>query len=69
MPAYSGKFQYTGEHSDILNQGPCQVSFDRETCVVTPAGSTPLAFDLGDVDRTVPGEWDLQLVLYTRAAR
>jgi hypothetical protein len=65
MPAYSGKFQYTGEHGEILNQGPCQVSFDRETCVVTPSGSTPLAFDLGDVDRTVPGEWDLQLALYT----
>ena len=65
MPAYSGKFQYTGEHGENLNQGACQVSFDKETCVVTPAGGTPLAFDLGDVDRTVPGEWDLQLVLYT----
>ncbi|HXK05246.1 MAG TPA: hypothetical protein VMS37_22780 [Verrucomicrobiae bacterium] len=65
MPAYSGKFQYTGENGAILNQGPCQVTFDAETCVVTPAGGTPLAFDLGDVDRTVPAEWDLQLVLYT----
>jgi hypothetical protein len=41
------------------------VSWDRETCVVTPSGGIPLAFDLGDVDRTVPGEWDLQLALYT----
>jgi hypothetical protein len=65
MPAYSGKFQYTGEHGEVINQGPCQVSFDAETCVVTPTGSTPLAFDLGDVDRTTPGEWDLQLALYT----
>src|SRR5262245_57897838 len=65
MPAYSGKFQYTSEHGDILNQGSCQVSFDQETCVLTPSGGTPLAFDLGDVDRTVPGEWDLQLALYT----
>jgi hypothetical protein len=65
MPAYSGKFQYTGEHGENLSQGPCQVSFDQETCVVTPAGGTPLAFDLGDVDKTVPGEWDLQLALYT----
>ena len=65
MPAYSGKYQYTGEHGENLNQGACQVSFDKETCVVTPAGGTPLAFDLGDVDRTVPGEWDLQLALYT----
>src|SRR5262252_1332474 len=65
MPAYSGKLQYTGEHGDILNQGACQVSFAAETCVVTPQGGTPIAFDLGDVDRTVPGEWDLQLALYT----
>src|ERR1043166_8826475 len=65
MPAYSGKFQYTGEHGENLNQGPCQVSFDQEPCVVTPAGGTPLAFDLGDVDRTIPGEWDLHLALYT----
>ena len=65
MPAYSGKFQYAGEKGEILSQGPCQVSFDAETCVVTPAGGTALAFDLGDIDRTVPAEWDLQLALYT----
>jgi hypothetical protein len=65
MPAYSGKFQYSGEHGENLSQGPCQVSFDRETCVITPTGGTPLAFDLGDIDRMAPGEWDLQLALYT----
>ena len=65
MPAYSGKYQYTGEKGENLGQGPCQVSFDAETCVVTPAGAVPLAFDLGDIDRTTPGEWDLQLTLYT----
>jgi len=65
MPAYPGKFQYAGESGEILGQGPCQVSFDAEACVVTPAGGTPLAFDLGDVDQTAPGEWDLQLALYT----
>jgi len=65
MPAYSGKFQYTGEHGENLGQGPCEVSFEKETCVITPAGGVPLAFDLGDVDRTTPGEWDLGLALYT----
>jgi hypothetical protein len=65
MPAYSGKFQYTDQHGAILNQGSCQLSFDRETCVVTPAGGTPLVFDLGDVDRSAPGDWELQLALYT----
>ena len=65
MPAYSGKFLYTEENGGAVNQGPCQVSWDKETCVVTPSGGIPLAFDLGDVDRTVPGEWDVQLALYT----
>jgi hypothetical protein len=65
MPAYSGKFQYTDEHGGVLSQGPCNLSFEAETCVVTPAGGTPLAFDLGDVDCTAPGEWDLRLTLYT----
>ena len=65
MLAYSGKFQYTDEHGGALSQGPCNLSFDAETCVVTPAGGTPLAFDLGDVDCAVAGEWDLRLTLYT----
>jgi hypothetical protein len=65
MPAYSGKFQYLDESGGTVIQGPCQVEFDAERCIVTPAAGAPLAFDLGDIDRTVPGEWDLQLVLYT----
>jgi hypothetical protein len=65
MPAYSGKFQYSGEHGENLSQDPCQVSFDRETCVITPSGGTPLAFDLGDIDRVAPGDWEVQLALYT----
>ena len=65
MPAYSGKFQYAGDAGEILQQGGCQVTFDRETCIVTPAGGLPLAFDLGDIDGVAPGEWDLRLTLYT----
>jgi len=65
MPAYSGKFQYLDESGGTVSQGPCQVNFDAERCIVTPASGTPLAFDLGDIDHAVPGEWDLQLVLYT----
>jgi hypothetical protein len=61
MPQYSGKFQY-GEQS-----GPCQLSFDAETCVVTPASGTPVAFDLGDIDRAAPAEWDMTLSLFTGA--
>ncbi len=44
---------------------PCQLTFDDETCVITPTSGAPLAFDLGDVDRATQGEWDLQLTLYT----
>jgi hypothetical protein len=59
VPAYTGKFQYDGA------QGPCQVQFDQETCIVTPQAGVPIAFDLGDVDRAAPGEWELELTLYT----
>ena len=65
MPAYSGKFQYVDESGTALAGGPCRVSFDAEKCVVTPASGAPLAFDLGDVERAVPAEFDLQLTLYT----
>jgi len=65
MPTYSGKFQYLDETGGTVNQGACQLNFDIETCIVTPAGGTPLAFDLGDFDRTAPGEWELRLTVYT----
>jgi hypothetical protein len=65
MPSYSGKFLYTDETGGAVSQGPCELRFDQETCVLTPANGAPLAFDLGDIDRTTPAEWDLQLSLYT----
>lgn len=65
MPAYAGKFQYLDESGSELQQGPCQLSFDEETCILTPASGSPLAFDLGDVDRAVLHDWDIQLALYT----
>jgi len=65
MSVWSGKFQYSDAGGAALSQGPCQFQFDAETAVVTPAGGMPVAFDLGDVDRVAPGEWDLQLFLYT----
>ena len=68
MRTYSGRFQYSGESTESVTQGPCQVSFDEETCVVTPAGGVPIAFDLGDIERVTPGTWDLQLELYTGGA-
>lgn len=65
MPSYSGKFQYTNERATTLSQGACQLSFDEETCVVTPAAGTPIAFDLGDVDSAGANDWEIQLKLYT----
>ncbi len=65
MPTYAGKFRYLDEHGAALNQGPCQFRFDAETGIVTPDAGSPIAFDLGDVDRAVPGEWNFQLTLFT----
>ncbi len=65
MPAYSGKFEYRDESGAAVSSGPCQFQFDAETAIVTPASGTPIAFDLGDVDRAVPGDWDFQLALFT----
>jgi hypothetical protein len=59
MPEYSGKFQYDGQ------SGACRVAFEAEACCVTPASGAPIAFDLGDVDRVAPGDWEMSLTLYT----
>jgi hypothetical protein len=59
MSGYAGKFEYDGQ------TGACQISWDAETCVLTPSAGAPVAFDLGDVDRFAPGEWDLSLTLFT----
>ena len=65
MPAYTGKFQYLDESGAPVSAGACQFRFDAETATVTPASGTPIAFDLGDVDRAVPGDWEFQLSLFT----
>jgi hypothetical protein len=65
MPVWSGKFQYRNAGGGIIDQGPCRFELQRETAIVSAAGGTPIAFDLGDVDRVAPGEWDLELALYS----
>ncbi len=59
MPSYSGKYQYENQ------SGTCEVSFDEEKFVLTPSSGTALAFDLGDIDRVAPVDWDITLTLYT----
>src|SRR4051812_27616179 len=58
MPAWSGK----------CDGRACTFTFDEVTATITPAGATAIAFDLGDIDRVFPGEWDLRLELYTGQA-
>jgi hypothetical protein len=65
MTAYWGKFEYQDAQGAVLSQGPCQFRFDTETAILTPASGKPIAFDLGDVDCAVAGEWDFQLALFT----
>lgn len=65
MAAYSGKFQYLDASGSALSQGACQFRFDGETAILTPASGTPIAFDLGDVDRAVQHDWDCELTLFT----
>jgi hypothetical protein len=65
MPAYSGKFQYLEAPGATSSQGPCQFRFDRETAILTPGSGTPIAFDLGDVERAVKHDWDFELKLFT----
>jgi hypothetical protein len=65
MPVFPGKFQYLDAGGGALMSGPCQLTFDAEKCILTPASGAPLVFDLGDVDRAEPGELDLRLTLYT----
>src|SRR6185437_8215395 len=65
MPAFSGKYEYRDEQGAMVAQGPAQFSFDAESVILTPAQGAPMAFDLGDIDRFTPAEWDLALTLYT----
>lgn len=59
MPGpYAGKVVVSG------SAVACRLSFDEDRCAVTPDGGAPIAFDLGDVDRVEPGEWQLRLCLF-----
>jgi hypothetical protein len=68
MPVWSGKFQYLDAGGGALGQGPCQFQLEEHTAIVTPSGGTPIAFDLGDVDRVARGEWEFELALYGGAS-
>jgi hypothetical protein len=65
MPSFSGKFQYLNADGTLAQGGPCHVTFEAETLTLAPNAGAPIAFDLGDIDLFVPGDYELTLTLYT----
>jgi hypothetical protein len=65
MPSFSGKFQYLNADGTPAQGGACHVTFEAETMTLAPTAGAPIAFDLGDIDLFVPGDYELTLTLYT----
>ncbi len=65
MPTFSGKFQYLNTDGTALQGGPCRLAFETDTLTLTPPSGAPLAFDLGDIDVFVAGDYELTLTLFT----
>jgi hypothetical protein len=61
--AFSGKFQLTGGRAS--QAGACALSFDKDTLQLVSGGTPVLACDLGDIDVLTPGDYVLDLALYT----
>ena len=64
MITYSGEFQYLKADGKPIQAGPCRLSFDDDQITLAPRSGPPLAFDLGDIDVFLPGDYDLSLTLY-----
>ncbi len=65
MPTFSGQFQYLNADGTALQAGPCRLAFETDTLTLTPASGGPLAFDLGDIDAFLAGDYELTLTLFT----
>jgi hypothetical protein len=65
MSKYAGQFEYVSPGKGVEQGGACEFSFDERTATLVPAAGSPLAFDLGDIDVLVVGEWDVRLTLYS----
>jgi hypothetical protein len=65
MPSFSGKFQYLDPSGATLQEGPCQIAFERDVLTLAPARGAAIAFDLGDIEAITPSDWDISLALYT----
>lgn len=62
MAGFGGKVEYLVPGRGAVQDGPCQVSFDRESLTIV-GREAPIAFDLGDIDVFEPGEYELRLLL------
>ncbi len=65
MPSFAGEFQYLDASGKRLQGGLCQLSWDAEKLTLAPGTGAALAFDLGDIDVFLPGDYQLTLTLYT----
>jgi hypothetical protein len=64
MPSFDGKFLYKSIHGAAEQSGSCRVTIDSQNLQILTEAVPALAFDLGDIDEYVPGEYELSLRLY-----
>ena len=62
---FSGRFQYGDKTAGEVLSGSCRLDLDKDSFILTPERGASLAFDYGDVDAFLPGDYQLLLRLYT----
>ncbi len=65
MPSFTGRFRYLDTGGAKTREGECRLSIEKESLRLVPSSGPPLAFDLGDIDSFLPGDYELTLRLYT----
>jgi hypothetical protein len=65
MTSFSGKFQYLEENGAVSQSAPCRVTLEETNLRLIPERGGAIAFDLGDIDIFLPGDYELSLKLYT----
>jgi hypothetical protein len=65
MTSFSGKFQYLEQAGAAIQSGSCLLTIEDVNLRLIPEKGQPLALDLGDIDIFSPGDYELQLKLYT----
>jgi hypothetical protein len=65
MSSYSGKFQYIEENGVASQSGACRATIEEPNLRLIPERGNSIAFDLGDIDAFLPGDYELALKLHT----